>query len=61
MDEDNLLPLCRRHHSESHQIGWVRFIGRYPQVGFELDRRGWRVSMVGAGHAATLKLVKEGD
>lgn|SRR4030042_632576 len=28
--EDNLMPLCRCHHSELHQIGRSRFINKYP-------------------------------
>ena len=32
-EEWNQLRLCRRHHTEWHTIGWVRFVTRYPEVG----------------------------
>jgi HNH endonuclease len=39
----NLLPLCRRHHTEQHARGFVWMSKRYPPVTFELYRRGWRL------------------
>lgn len=38
---ENLLPLCRRHHSESHSMNWHRFAGKYPVVYWALKVRGW--------------------
>lgn len=40
---DNLLSLCRRHHTEQHQVGWIGLIERYPVVELHLDEKGWRV------------------
>jgi 5-methylcytosine-specific restriction endonuclease McrA len=31
-DDWNLLSLCRRCHADVHQIGWVRFVARYPRA-----------------------------
>lgn len=46
-DENNLMPLCREHHTEQGQIGIVTFLRKYPSVlsyvetlGFEIDYRG---------------------
>lgn len=35
---NNLMPLCRVHHTESHKIGIVTFVKKYPSV--ELFVRG---------------------
>ena len=40
---DNLLALCRRHHSEQHALGWSGFVGKYPAVEWILDGKGWVV------------------
>lgn len=40
---ENLLPLCRRHHSEQHQIGFVRFSRKYSRVAWKLLELGWEV------------------
>lgn len=40
-EEWNLIPLCRKHHSESHTIGWRKFAGKYAAVWIYLDERGW--------------------
>lgn len=37
----NLLPLCRKGHSEQHQIGWPAFVTKYPPVRKALYERGW--------------------
>lgn len=42
-EEDNLLSLCRMHHSEQHQVGWVRFARKYRQVEFVLGQKGWEI------------------
>jgi hypothetical protein len=41
--ESNLIPLCRKHHSEQHQTGIVSFLEKYPialehvkTLGFEI-------------------------
>ena len=39
--DDNILALCRKHHSESHNIGWAKFCLRYPKVYDELMKKGW--------------------
>lgn len=37
----NLVPLCRRHHTEQHTIGWDTMLRKYPKVFSELSRLGW--------------------
>ena len=39
--EDNLLALCRRHHTESHMLGWHHFTEKYPNVRLALGAKGW--------------------
>lgn len=38
---DNLLPLCRSHHTEQHKRGWVGFCEKYPSVELHLNDLGW--------------------
>jgi hypothetical protein len=40
-ERENLLSLCRHHHSESHQVGWLVFCQKYPKVLWELQKKGW--------------------
>jgi hypothetical protein len=37
----NLVPLCRKHHSEQHQMGWAKFTLHYPQVWEAMVKKGW--------------------
>lgn len=39
----NLMPLCRQHHSEVHQIGLLKFSTKYFNVSNYLDQNGWTV------------------
>ena len=39
--EWNLIPLCRKHHSEQHQIGWKKFSSKYLNVLLYLKKHGW--------------------
>lgn len=39
--DSNLINLCRFHHIEHGQIGWVRFCEKYPNVELELNTKGW--------------------
>lgn len=38
--EENLIPLCREHHSAQHW-GWTKFLKKYPQVLWRLEEKGW--------------------
>ena len=40
---DNIIPLCREHHTESHKIGMATFCVKYPQVREVVYRMGWDV------------------
>lgn len=42
-DADNILFMCRQHHTEQHQIGWVKFLTKYPNIEWELNEKGWMV------------------
>lgn len=37
----NVMALCRRHHSESHAIGWYKFAQKYLLVRKSLAIKGW--------------------
>lgn len=42
IDHDtNLLPLCRRHHSMQHMIGWRCMAEKFPLLYEALATRGW--------------------
>ena len=43
-EEWNLMPLCRRHHSEQHQIGIITFSQKYIAVASYLYDNGWFIS-----------------
>lgn len=37
----NVVPLCRKHHTEQHKLGWDRMRRKYPQLHIELILQGW--------------------
>ena len=39
--EHNVVPLCRVHHREQHDIGHYRFALRYPKYNDVLNKKGW--------------------
>ena len=41
--EENLIPLCREHHSEQHSIGIATFALKYSTVEDYLNRHGWEI------------------
>jgi hypothetical protein len=41
--DDNIIQLCRQHHSEQHQGGWIKFIEKYKTIGEVLKSKGWEV------------------
>lgn len=43
---DNLIQLCRRHHSEQHQTGWVGFLAKYPMVWEHFEKKGWELQTI---------------
>ena len=38
---DNLMPLCRLHHTEQHQIGLYSFVMKYRGLTQYLKVKGW--------------------
>lgn len=40
----NLVPLCRQHHSEQHQIGIMTFINKYDRYRAYLEKIGWEIT-----------------
>jgi len=40
-DDNEWIPLCRRHHIESGQIGWFKFCERFPKVKASIESRGF--------------------
>lgn len=47
---ENMMPLCPQHHSEVHNMGTTRFVGKYGlrfyliKKGFYFDEGKWRIS-----------------
>lgn len=44
---DNLISLCRVHHSLQHHMGWRRFGELHPTVMLVLMLKGWQVCSLG--------------
>lgn len=42
--EWNLMPLCRRHHSLQHSVGWGGLVIKFPSVWLALESKGWEWS-----------------
>lgn len=40
-EESNVLPMCRKHHSESHSLGWHKFATTHFHMLKILDDYGW--------------------
>jgi 5-methylcytosine-specific restriction endonuclease McrA len=43
---NNLLTVCRVHHSERHSLGLRRFVEKHSQVRRELIAKGWKFDPV---------------
>jgi len=39
----NLMPLCRKHHTEVHKIGMRKFARTYARVRFWLVNNNWEI------------------
>lgn len=37
---NNLMNVCRRHHSEIHQVGWSKACSKYPIIRSWLEKMG---------------------
>lgn len=42
-EDENIVLMCRRHHTEQHAFGWDKFIERYPNIGILLEKKGWEM------------------
>lgn len=42
-DPENIVPMCRQHHTEQHKIGWIRFLEKYPKAWMVLKVMGWTI------------------
>lgn len=43
----NVIPMCRKHHSEQHQSGWGKFLKKYFAVKWKLEALGWEMDKAG--------------
>jgi len=43
-EKSNLMPLCREHHTEQHQVGIGTFSLKYSTVESYLNAHGWEIS-----------------
>lgn len=39
----SMVPMCRNHHNEQHQVGWKRFCEAYPKAAALLKQLGWEI------------------
>lgn len=44
---ENLMPLCRKHHTERHACGYVFMAMNYPGVKMALEKKGWLITPTG--------------
>ena len=40
-EHNNLMSLCREHHTEQHQIGFYKMVQKYPFFGQFLAQKNW--------------------
>lgn len=40
---ENLVPMCRSHHTEQGKLPWSEFLVRYPEVRSVLEAKGWEI------------------
>ena len=40
----NMIPMCRKHHNEQHQIGWKRMIQKYFKLALDIRALGWEIT-----------------
>jgi hypothetical protein len=52
----NLVPMCRKHHSEQHKRGWFDMCQLYWSVEAALEERGWAFDSA----TGLVKLVRKG-
>lgn len=45
-DDDNVMHLCRDHHTEQHKIGIVTFVEKYWRVRRALQDKGWSITFM---------------
>ena len=39
----NVIPMCRLHHREQHDKGWIKFLSTHRGVKVHLEARGWEI------------------
>lgn len=47
-DPENLMPLCREHHTMQHAKGHVYMVDKFPPYRFYIEKLGWRVEIRGS-------------
>ena len=45
-EDDNLISLCREHHSFQHKIGFKALCELFPKVEEELNSKGWEFQWI---------------
>lgn len=45
--DDNLIPLCKTHYADLHNMGWLYFLEVYESALIYLRRKGWVVDREG--------------
>lgn len=42
-EDENIVLMCREHHSEQHKSGWSKFLEKYPMARHKLKKKGWSI------------------
>lgn len=45
--EENILSLCRSHHSIQHTMSWYKFSEKFPMIKWALKSKGWFFDLSG--------------
>lgn len=40
---ENLIAMCRKHHTESHNKGWVKFVESHLALAWHLEQKNWKI------------------
>ena len=45
-DHENILMMCREHHSEQHKSGWSKFLAARPLLKKFMAKKGWVIENI---------------
>ena len=46
MEHENILMMCREHHTMQHKFGWGKFLEKHPMLKRIMERKGWIIKNI---------------